>query len=319
MTSPGPGATAAIRYFLILNNSSRAKEKRQQELGPTVNCERFQQIYPKSFTPEFPPSAMGIAQCKGGTQPPAPAFCPSGAHYPVGQTIQEILPPSVPASLFLEAQRKAQAAAEMGLSHGALGFGVYWVTQPLPVLGPPQTRHPPTHGGSGHQRRRTGRPDLCQVLGAAPAEPAPHLGRCVPRAGPVPPSPPLHELLGDGVGVEAAAAGAQGGVAQLQVRGPAVHVVLGEGGGPGQVVGVEDVGFLPGLAGQALLWEALVLHQVRVVGVLAALRRRQRVLRESGVSPGSRGPQVTPARCRTQRGSPKARGFKGNIWRMLPV
>lgn len=37
---------------------------------------------------------------------PALGFCPSGAHYPMGQKIQEILPPSVPPPSSLEAQRK---------------------------------------------------------------------------------------------------------------------------------------------------------------------------------------------------------------------
>lgn len=50
VTSPGPGATAGSRHFLTLNNFSRVKEKLQQELGRTGSCERFQQIYPKSFT-----------------------------------------------------------------------------------------------------------------------------------------------------------------------------------------------------------------------------------------------------------------------------
>lgn len=58
VTTPGPGATAALRYFLTLNNFSRVKEKLQQQLGPTVNCERFQQIYPKLY-PRVSPFSPG--------------------------------------------------------------------------------------------------------------------------------------------------------------------------------------------------------------------------------------------------------------------
>lgn len=66
----------------------------------------------------------------------------------------------------------------------------------------------------------------------------------------------------------------------MQVGGSAVDVVLAERRAPGHVVRVEDVRLLAGLAGQPLLGEALVLHQQRVVGVLAALWLRQRVLGE---------------------------------------
>lgn len=217
----------------------------------------------------------------------------------MGQNIKEILPPSVPA---LEAQRKAPSGTGSHTNETEPQcFGVWCLLgdtapaqgHPGPAGKPPclppcwslpkPSHHHPSHGGSlGNSAARTERPGPCpgSGRGRALAEPPPRLGRWVLQVGPVLPSPPLHELLGDGVGVEAPAAGAQGGIAQVQVRGPAVHVVLGEGRGPGQVVGVEHVGFLPGFAGQALLREALVLHQVRVVGVLPALRRWQRVLRE---------------------------------------
>lgn len=98
----------------------------QQQLGPTVNCERFQQIYPQSFTPESPPSALGITGSHSGTQLPALGFCPSGAHYPMGQRIQEILPPSAPASSFLEAQGKAPpGTGSHRTGTESQGFGVW--------------------------------------------------------------------------------------------------------------------------------------------------------------------------------------------------
>lgn len=118
--------------------------------------------------PESPPSALGIAQCQGGTQPPALGFCLSGAHYPMGQNIKEILPPSVPA---LEAQRKAPP----GTGSHTNGtepqcFGVWCLLgdtapaqgHPGPAGKPPclppcwslpkPSHHHPSHGGSGHQR-----------------------------------------------------------------------------------------------------------------------------------------------------------------------
>lgn len=77
VTSPGPGATAAIRYCLSLNNFSRVKGKLQQELGPTVSYERFQQIFPRSFTPEPPPSAL---DCGSNPLPWAFVFWSSLSH-----------------------------------------------------------------------------------------------------------------------------------------------------------------------------------------------------------------------------------------------
>lgn len=44
------------------------------------------------------------------------------------------------------------------------------------------------------------------------------------------------------------------------------------------VIGVKGIGLLPGLAGEPLLGEALVLRQTGITGVLASLRSRQRVL-----------------------------------------
>lgn len=92
------------------------------------------------------------------------------------------------------------------------------------------------------------------------------------------PSPPLHKLLCHGVGVQAPPASAQGCVPDLQIGCAAVDVVFRKRGDPGDVVGVEDIGLLPGLAGQSLLWEGLVFHQVRVVRVLPSFWGRQRVL-----------------------------------------
>lgn len=88
----------------------------------------------------------------------------------------------------------------------------------------------------------------------------------------------LDELLAGGVGVGPPPAGAALPVSDLQVGGSAVDVVLAERRRSGQVVRVEHVGLLPGLPGEPLLGEALVLHQVGVVGVLPALRQRQGVL-----------------------------------------
>lgn len=94
-----------------------------------------------------------------------------------------------------------------------------------------------------------------------------------------PPSLLLDKLFAGGVGVGPPPAATALTVSDLQVGGAAVDVVLAKGGGSRHVVRVEDVGLLPGLPGEALLGEALVLHQVGVVSVFPALRQRQRVLR----------------------------------------
>jgi len=70
-------------------------------------------------------------------------------------------------------------------------------------------------------------------------------------------------------------------VVDLQVGGAAVDVVLAEGRAATDEVGVEHVGLLPCLPGDPLLGEALVLHQVGVVGVLPALGHGQGVLRRT--------------------------------------
>lgn len=178
------------QVFPYFEQFQQVKDKLQQELGPTVNCERFRQIYPKSFTPESPPSA----QHQGGTQPPALGFCPSGAHYSMGEKNLRNPPSLYPSPLILGGSEKlplAQAATETGPSHGTLGFGVYWVTQPLPrgAQGwpekPPQTPSPPPQPRwlSGHspaqpwERPPPGRATSTpgQVSPAGGACPAPHL------------------------------------------------------------------------------------------------------------------------------------------------
>lgn len=130
--SEGLGGMEGIRYFLIFNSFSRVKEKLQQQLGPAVNCERFQQIYPKSFTPESPPSSPST---RVGHNPLPWAFVLLGLIIPGGKRSKKSsLPLSHPPhpSRLRERLPLAEAAVETGPSHGALGFGVYWVTQPLP-------------------------------------------------------------------------------------------------------------------------------------------------------------------------------------------
>lgn len=92
----------------------------------------------------------------------------------------------------------------------------------------------------------------------------------------------LDELPAGGIGVGPPPAASTLTVADLEVGGSAVDVVLAERRATGHVVRVEDIRLLAGLAGQPLLGEALVLHQQGVVGVLAALWLRQRVLGERG-------------------------------------
>lgn len=92
----------------------------------------------------------------------------------------------------------------------------------------------------------------------------------------------LDKLPAGGVGVGPPPAASALTVADVQVGSSAVDVVLAERRAAGHVIRVEDVRLLAGLAGQPLLGEALVLHQLGVVGVLAALWLRQRVLREQG-------------------------------------
>lgn len=94
---------------------------------------------------------------------------------------------------------------------------------------------------------------------------------------------PMTSLLFDklpagGVGVGPPPAAAALTVSDLQAGGSAVDVVVAERRGAGRVVRVEDVRLLASLLGEALLGEALVLHQVGVVGVLPAVGQRQRVL-----------------------------------------
>lgn len=99
-------------------------------------------------------------------------------------------------------------------------------------------------------------------------------------------SSPLHKLLCHSIGVQAPPASAQRHVPDLQVGCTTVDVIFCKGRDPCDVVGIEDVGLLPGLAGQPLLREGLVLHQVRVVGVLPSLGCWQRVLpKEHTVKP----------------------------------
>lgn len=90
----------------------------------------------------------------------------------------------------------------------------------------------------------------------------------------------LGELLAGGVGVGSPPAPPTLPVSDVQVGGSAVDVVLAERRRSGDVVRVEDVCLLTGLSGEPLLGEALVLHQVGVVGVFPALRLRQRVLKQ---------------------------------------
>lgn len=90
----------------------------------------------------------------------------------------------------------------------------------------------------------------------------------------------LGELLVRSVGVGPSPAAAALAVCDVQVGGSAVNVVLAERRGAGCVIRVEDVRLLPSLPGEPLLGEALVLHQVGVVGVLPAVRQWQRVLQQ---------------------------------------
>lgn len=123
---------------------------------------------------------------------------------------------------------------------------------------------PHPHGAVGQQHATPG----WMVL------PSQHLLQGTPSQ----PSPPPHKLLCHGVGVQAPPASAQGRVPDLQIGRTAVDVVFCKGRKPSDVVGVKDVGLLPGLAGQPLLREGLVFHQVRIVGVLPSFRGWQRVL-----------------------------------------
>lgn len=57
-----------------------------------------------------------------------------------------------------------------------------------------------------------------------------------------------------------------------------MNVVFSKGRNPSHIIGVKGIGLLPGLAGEPLLGEALVLRQVGVTGVLASLWSWQGVL-----------------------------------------
>lgn len=89
----------------------------------------------------------------------------------------------------------------------------------------------------------------------------------------------LDKLPAGGVGVGSSPAASTLAVCDLQVGGAAVDVVLAERRRSGHVVRVEDVGLLASFAGESLLGEALVLHQLRVAAVFPSLRQRQRVLK----------------------------------------
>lgn len=112
------------------------------------------------------------------------------------------------------------------------------------------TRSPSCSSGTREPRKQ--RSSSCPGRLREPSRDGQGPGRCpwqhrLPRA-PSCPSPPLHKLLRHGVGVQAPPASAQGRVPDLQIGSTAVDVVFCEGGDPGDVVRVEDIGFLPGLA-----------------------------------------------------------------------
>lgn len=91
----------------------------------------------------------------------------------------------------------------------------------------------------------------------------------------------LDKLLAGDIGVGSSPAASTLAVSDLQVGGAAVDVVLAERRRFGHVVRVEDVGLLASFAGESLLGETLVLHQLGVVAVFPALRQRQRVLKHT--------------------------------------
>lgn len=89
------------------------------------------------------------------------------------------------------------------------------------------------------------------------------------------------KLLAAGVGVGSSPAASALPVSDVEAGGTAVNVVLAERRTSGHVVRVEDVGLLTSFAGESLLRETLILHQLRVVAVFPSLRKGQCVLKHT--------------------------------------